>query len=92
MADSLPGHETSSALNEYEERRMQYLRCSGMHTESVTTLVHRICSGENFGPGIALVAPALSARATMTRCIVACGYGDSVVGISCTREHAPLPA
>ena len=55
----LLGHETSSALNEYEERRMQYLRCSGMHTESVTTLVHYICSGKNYGPGVALVAPAL---------------------------------
>ena len=38
---------------------MQYLRCSGMHTESVTTLVHYICSGKNHGPGVALVAPAL---------------------------------
>ena len=55
----LLGDETADALVDYEARRMQFLRCSGMHTESVTTLVHRICSGENFGPGIALVAPAL---------------------------------
>ena len=55
----LLGDETADALADYEARRAQFLRCSGMHTESVTTLVHRICCGENYGPGIALVAPAL---------------------------------
>ena len=53
------GDETADALAEYEERRKQYLRCSGMHTETVTKLVRRICSGENYGPGVAIVAPAL---------------------------------
>ena len=47
------------ALSSCELRREQYLRCGGMHTESVKEVIRTICDGRLHTPAIAFVAPAL---------------------------------
>lgn len=47
------------ALESCATRRAQYLRCAGMHTDSVQSVVKAICEGRVRGPGVAYIAPAL---------------------------------
>ena len=46
-------------LEDFEDRRMQFLRCSGMHTDSVKTVVKAVCEGSVRDPSVAFIAPAL---------------------------------
>ena len=49
----------ADAFGHYEERRAEYLRCGGMHSDSVKKIVQDICEGKVKGPGVAMIAPAL---------------------------------
>ena len=50
---------TAQKLDEYATHRATFLRCSGMHTKEVRSVIHQICSGNVKGPGVGFVAPAL---------------------------------
>ena len=43
--------ELAAALDGFAARRSEFLRCSGMHTESVKNIVEEICRGRVRGPG-----------------------------------------
>ena len=51
--------DTAQKLDEYATHRATFLRCSGMHTKEVQSVIYQICSGNVKGPGVAFVAPAL---------------------------------
>ena len=58
-APALGSQRLADVLSSCEARREQYLRCSGMHTESVKEVVRTICDGKLNNPSYAFVAPAL---------------------------------
>ena len=56
---SLTNSNVSNSLVSFGARRVEFLRCSGMHTEPVRKVFTTICQGRVRGPGVGYVAPAL---------------------------------
>ena len=50
--DATLGPKTGASLEELELRRNRFLRCSGMHSAEIWSIVHGICKGEINGPGL----------------------------------------